>query len=165
MSNTNYPPVFDDNVRKLLQKSPLLFRKFEPDELRHFLMLGHNENYQKEDIIVQETEKSLNTAFLIIEGMVSIWNEEIHLADLNSGDFIGETFLFGNGTRTATVKAAKDSTVLRFERNEVLHFFRSKPERLFKVFIMNIIEIQQNKITAMNSKMLQLKRRLLKNED
>ncbi|MEX0684671.1 MAG: cyclic nucleotide-binding domain-containing protein [Balneolales bacterium] len=165
MNYTNKPAVFDDNVLKLLQRAPLLFRKFEPDELRHFLKLGHNENYQKDDIIVQESEEPSTTAYLILEGSVAIWSEEIHLADLFVGDFIGETFLFGNAIRTATVKAANEAVVLRFDRDEVLGFFRTKPERLFKVFIMNIIEIQQRKITTMNQKMIQLKRRLFKNED
>ncbi|MEX0929334.1 MAG: cyclic nucleotide-binding domain-containing protein [Balneolales bacterium] len=161
----NKPKVFDENLHSLLEKTPLLFRRFEPDELRHFLMLGHKETYQTDDILVQESEQSKNTAFLIIEGQVSIWSEEIHLADLSAGDFIGETFLFGNGSRTATGKATRHTIVLRFERDEVLHFFRTMPERLFKVFIMNIIEIQQGKIAVMNTKTVQLKRRLLKNEE
>lgn len=165
MSTNNNPPAYEEKVHNLLQNSPLLFRKFEPDELRHFLKLGHHENYQKDDIVVQESAQSINSAFLIVDGKVSIWSEEIHLADLGSGDFIGETFLFSKGARTATVKAAQNTIILRFDRDDVLGFFRSKPERLFKIFIMNIIEIQQRKISSMNSNMMQLKRRLLKNED
>jgi len=80
---------------------------------------------------------------------------------LAGGDFIGETFLFSKNNRMARVVATKECVLLRFERYEVLNYFRRKPEKLFNIFTKNIIEIQQRKISNMNVQLLKLKKRML----
>jgi CRP-like cAMP-binding protein len=153
-----------NGINRMLVQMPLLFRNFPPEDLRDFLHIGQPQIHEKDDLIIDESNDEANTAFLIIEGSVSVWKDDIHLATLNEGDFIGETFLFTKGGRTASVSASDDAILLKFNRSEVLEYFRRKPERLFKLFIMNIIEIQQRKISGMNVKMTQLQKRLLAKE-
>jgi len=148
-------------INNILLQAPLLFRNFSSEDLRDFLKIGQPLIYKKEDLIIDEATRETDPAFLIISGVVSVWKDEIHLATLSNGDFIGETFLFSKGGRTASVSAMEDTFLLEFKRAVVLDYFRSKPERLFKLFIMNIIEIQQRKISSMNMKLIQLQRRLL----
>lgn len=151
-------------LNKVLVNAPLLFRNFPPEDLRDFLKLGHPETHRKGDLIIDETSTEIDTAFLIVSGKVSVWKDEIHLTILSGGDFLGETFLFNKGERTASVTAHEDTILMKFYRSEVLEYFRSKPERLFKLFIMNIVEIQQRKISGMNIKLIQLQKRLLNKE-
>ena len=151
-------------INRMLVQMPILFRNFPPEDLRDFLKIGHPQFHKKDDLVIDEKSSELDTAFLVIEGSVSIWKDDILLAILNEGDFIGETFLFTKGGRTASVNAQDDAILLKFYRSEVLDYFRRKPERLFKLFIMNIIEIQQRKISGMNVKMAQLQKRLLNKE-
>lgn len=153
-----------EGINKILLQSPLLFRNFSAEDLRDFLKIGQPLLYEKEDLIIDEVSSEVDTAFLIISGKVSVWKDEIHLASLSDGDFIGETFLFSKGGRTASVSAIENTMMLKFYRSEVLDYFRRKPERLFKLFIMNIVEIQQRKISGMNAKLIQLQRRLLNKE-
>jgi CRP-like cAMP-binding protein len=148
-------------INNILLQAPLLFRNFSSEDLRDFLKIGQPLMFKKEDLIIDEVSSETDTAFLIVSGKVSVWKDEIHLASLSDGDFIGETFLFSKGGRTASVSAQEDTTLLKFKRSVVLDYFRSKPERLFKLFIMNIIEIQQRKISGMNVKLIQLQKRLL----
>ncbi len=148
-------------IRKILDDVPLLFRKFTAEDLRNFLSIGHIEYYSQGDVIVRETDESSHTAYLIADGKLTVWNKNIHLADMHVGDFLGEPFLYNKSKRSATVKVESDSVVIRFDREETLQFFRSQPERLFKTFIMNIMEIQHGKIISMNSKLVKLKQQLL----
>jgi CRP-like cAMP-binding protein len=157
-------PQMQEGINKILLQSPLLFRNFSSEDLRDFLNIGQPLMFKKEDLIIDEVSSETDTAFLIISGKVSVWKDEIHLASLSEGDFIGETFLFSKGGRTASVSAQEDTILIKFKRSIVLDYFRSKPERLFKLFIMNIIEIQQRKISGMNVKLIQLQRRLLNKE-
>lgn len=147
-------------IRKFLKEPPLLLRNFHYEDIMEFLNLGKEERFVQDDIIINEAEY-VNSAFLISEGSVSIWKDNIQLATLEQGNFLGETFLFSKNNRMAKVVADGDTQLLKFERYDALNFFRKKPEKLFNIFTRNIIEIQQQKISNMNVQLLQLKKRLL----
>jgi CRP-like cAMP-binding protein len=160
----NEPSHHPSSAVTSLDTIPLLLKNFPSDDLRHFLAIGHTEHYQKQDVIIVDDNSPANSAYLVVEGRVSVWKDDMHLATLNAGDFIGETFLFSRGLRSASVVAEDTCTVLRFDRQDTLDYFRRKPERLFKIFIMNIVEIQQKKIVNMNQKLISIQRRLLQKD-
>ncbi|NGP87992.1 cyclic nucleotide-binding domain-containing protein [Fodinibius halophilus] len=147
-------------IRQFLKEPPLLLRNFHYEDIMEFLKLGQLEKFVQDDIIINE-EEYVNSAYLIAEGKVSIWKDNIQLATLSKGNFLGETFLFSKNNRMAKVVSEGDIQLLKFERYEALNFFRKKPEKLFNIFTRNIIEIQQKKISNMNIQLLQLKKRLL----
>lgn len=157
----NEPSHHITNILSSMETVPLLLKNFPSDDLRHFLGIGHVEHYQKQDVIITDDHSPATSAYLVVDGRVSVWKDDMHLATLNTGDFIGETFLFTRGLRSASVVADDACTVLRFDRQDTLDYFRRKPERLFKIFIMNIVEIQQKKIVNMNQKLITIQRRLL----
>ncbi len=147
-------------IRQFLKEPPLLLRNFHYEDIMEFLKLGQEERFVQDDVIVNEAEY-VNSAYLISKGKVSIWKDNIQLATLTKGNFLGETFLFSKNNRMAKVVSEGESQLLKFERYEALNFFRKKPEKLFNIFTRNIIEIQQQKISNMNGQLLQLKKRLL----
>jgi len=149
-----------DKVQQVLRDVPSQFRRFTPEDLRGFFMTGQLETYQPGDVIVSEGSDQIQSAWLIADGELSVWKEDIEIAHLKTGDFVGEEFLFTRGARIATVKANSDVSMIRFEKNMVIDFFRTRPERVFKIFIMNLLEIQQRRIQAMNSKVARLQRKL-----
>lgn len=147
-------------IRQFLKEPPLLLRNFHYEDIMEFLNLGKEERFVQDDVIINEAE-FVNSAYLISDGEVSIWKDNIQLATLSKGNFLGETFLFSKNNRMAKVVSEGDTRLLKFERYDALNFFRKKPEKLFNIFTRNIIEIQQKKISNMNSQLLQLKKRLL----
>lgn len=147
-------------IRQFLKEPPLLLRNFHYEDIMEFLNIGTEERFVQDDVIINEAEY-VNSAYLISKGKVSIWKDNIQLATLTKGNFLGETFLFSKNNRMAKVVSEGESQLLKFERYEALNFFRKKPEKLFNIFTRNIIEIQQNKISNMNKQLLQLKKRLL----
>lgn len=147
-------------IRQFLKEPPLLLRNFHYEDIMEFLNIGTEERFVQDDVIINEAEY-VNSAYLISKGKVSIWKDNIQLATLSKGNFLGETFLFSKNNRMAKVVSEGESQLLKFERYEALNFFRKKPEKLFNIFTRNIIEIQQQKISNMNMQLLQLKKRLL----
>lgn len=149
-----------ERVQEILKNIPPILKKFPPEDLRGFLKTGELEFYSPGQIIISEGSMKSNEGWLPTEGILSIWKENIELARIGPGHFIGEAFLFTPSTRSATVKAETDVALIRFERDAVLRFFRSRPERLFKIFVMNLLEIQHQKITTMNNKVARLQKKL-----
>lgn len=152
--------LMSDHIKKFLKEPPLLLKNFHYEDVLEFLELGIKERFQSDDIILNESEY-VNSAYLVADGKVSIWKDNIQLATLSDGNFLGESFLFSKNNRMAKVTAEGDCILLRYERYEALNFFRKKPEKLFNIFTKNIIEIQQRKISNMNVQLLNLKKRLL----
>ncbi len=161
MEQNNKSLIYHDRVQNILRDVPKLLRRFPPEDLRGFLMTGDLEFFKPGEVILSEHSDQIDSAWLIADGRVTIWKEDIEVARLNPGDFIGETFLFNKGHRIATVKAVTSVAMIRFERSVVLGFFRTRPERIFKIFIMNLLEIQQSRIKAMNNKVVKLQHMLL----
>ncbi|HEX6983592.1 MAG TPA: cyclic nucleotide-binding domain-containing protein [Balneolaceae bacterium] len=151
-------------IKQFLKEPPALLRNFHHDDIMEFLTLGNEENFVQDDVVIKESEY-VNSAYLIASGKVAIWKDNIQLAVLSDGNFLGETFLFSKNNRMAKVISEAESVLLRFERYDALNFFRKKPEKLFNIFTRNIIEIQQKKISNMNIQLLQLKKRLLEDNN
>jgi signal-transduction protein with cAMP-binding, CBS, and nucleotidyltransferase domain len=150
--------------RNLLKDPPHLLKNFHYEDVLSFLELGREERFQRGDTIVNEKDQ-VQTAYLIGLGKVGIWKDEVQLAVLESGSFLGETFLFSKQNRMAKVVCEENAILLSFERYDVLNYFRKRPEKLFNIFTKNIIEIQQKKVENMNVQLLNLKKRLLGNDN
>jgi CRP-like cAMP-binding protein len=150
--------------RNLLKDPPHLLKNFHYEDVLSFLELGREERFQRGDTIVNENDH-VQTAYLVGLGKVGIWKDEIQLAVLEDGSFLGETFLFSKQNRMAKVICEENAILLSFERYDVLNYFRKRPEKLFNIFTKNIIEIQQKKIENMNVQLLNLKKRLLGNDN
>ncbi len=158
-----YRPPMDmmpSYLRKLLKEPPHLLKNFHYEDVLAFLQMGEEQRYVNEDLVLDEDDH-VTSAFLVADGKVSVWHDNIELATLEAGSFLGETFLFSKHTRMAKITADEDCILLKFERYDVLNYFRRRPEKLFNIFTKNIIEIQQNKIQNMNMQLLHLKKKLL----
>lgn len=147
----------------ILRDPPILLHNFSEQEIREFLEVGDVEKLSLGDLVMQEGEIG-DSACLVAKGLVSIWKNNIHITNLDRGAFIGEMFLFNPTKRIANVIAEEDTVVLRYSRRNTLDFFRKKPERLFKIFIINIVNLQQQKIATMDEKIIQLQQKLLQSE-
>ncbi len=147
-------------VQQVLQNVPLQFRKFTPEDLRGFFLTGELEFYSPGEVVMVEGSDDIQNAWLIADGKLSVWKEDIEIANLEAGDFTGEEFLFTRGSRIASVKAESDVVLIRFKKDTVIEYFRTRPERVFKIFIMNLLEIQQRRIKSMNNKVARLQRKL-----
>ncbi len=158
--NTSEIPAY---IREMLHDPPDILRGFHSDDLLDFLEIGIKEDYKNNDVIINKSDY-VNSAYLVCKGSVAVWDEDIELATLHEKSFMGETFLFSDTVRMSKIVSVDDSLLLRFQRHDMLQFFKKKPAKLFNIFTRNIIYIQQQKIKSMNSQLLRLKKKLLENE-
>ncbi|HYW35304.1 MAG TPA: cyclic nucleotide-binding domain-containing protein [Balneolaceae bacterium] len=112
---------------------------------------------------VSEASSYMKFSYLIVDGKIGIWKNNIQLVTYGSRTFLGETFLFGKNFQSVRLVSANKSTLLRFSRSATLKFFRKKPEKLFNIFTRNIIRTQQNKLGQLTTQMYRFKKRLLDN--
>ena len=159
----NESQILKKHIRDLLKTPPHLLHNFHHEDILDFLKSGEEERFVMGDVIINE-EEYVNSAYLIAAGNVSIWKENIELAKLGKGSFLGETFLFSKNNRMAKVICESDTILLKYERYVALNYFRRRPEKLFNIFTKNIIEIQQKKIHNMNIQLFKLKKRILNQE-
>jgi CRP-like cAMP-binding protein len=159
--------IHHPRVQSVLESSPLLLRKFPPDDFREFLLCGKLEEYNAGETIVSEKDHFVNDGWLLVDGSVSLFKEDVYIAKLQPGDFVGETFLFKNRAPSGTLIATRPSAIIRFKRKDVLNFFENRPDRLFKIFIMNLIDLQNQKLIYAGKKLLYIQRKLAyqSNED
>lgn len=87
----------------------------ELGNMDEFLSAAHRRRYPRGSTIIYAGEES-DSIFYITKGSVTVLIEddagrEIIVAYLNAGDFFGEMAMFGEGTRTAWVKAKAECEV------------------------------------------------------
>jgi CRP/FNR family cyclic AMP-dependent transcriptional regulator len=110
------------SVSELLQHSEL-FLGLSPEQMEQIAALGHEATYNAGDLIISEGAPS-HELYIIGSGMVEVEvvKGAVHdvpgapqlssLVRLGQGQVFGEMALIDSGARSATVRCAKDNTVL-----------------------------------------------------
>lgn len=150
-------------AKKFLKEPPSLLNGFHYEHIEAFLTCGTEERFVAGDIILKEGDP-IKCAYLIGKGSISLWKDNIELSLVEEGNFIGETFLFSKFNSPGKILSEGDTILLKYERYEVLNYFRKKPEKLFNIFTKNIIDIQKKKIISLNMQLIKLKKRLLETD-
>ncbi len=131
---------------KVLDNPPGIFRSFKRNELRELLGTGKVEHIEALTDLQISGENKPMEGFLIIEGMVEARKMGRQIEQYMAGDFIGEGFLHSRVLNNCQLRATIPTMILTFNREDLVGFFKEKPERLLKVFTMNVIESQQRHI-------------------
>lgn len=142
------------------QKPPLLLAHFPTDIAEKFLAMGFDEHYNVYDDIMKEGQTG-KEMFLICEGEVVIYSQGIKMATLEKGEVFGELILFRDHYRIASVKVEKPTRLLRYTREILKDFFGRNGQKLFDIYMMNLMEILRRKLIATNKKVVDLERQLL----
>lgn len=91
-----------------------------------------------------------------MQGEVSVHLQGVPVQRLKSGDFLGETFIFKKSRNPVKVRAETDGYLILFERDPILKFFRGKGEKLFKIFVMNMLQYQNKQLLWIHEKYVRL---------
>ena len=106
-------------------------------DMEAFLAAAHKRHYPKGSTIICAGEDS-DSIYYITNGSVTVLIEndsgrEIIVAYLNKGDFFGEMALFGEGTRTAWVKAKTDCDVAELGYSKFVELSKQDSGMLFEL--------------------------------
>ena len=89
MDSQKYDLLHHPRVQQVLASSPLLLRKFPPEDFREFLLCGKLEEFNAGETIVSEKDHFVNDGWLVADGSVSIFKEDVYIAKLHPCNFIG----------------------------------------------------------------------------
>jgi len=108
---------------KFLRNVPL-FSKMNPEELKILALTTDTVIYEDGEVIFTEGDEG-NEACIIYSGSVEVYRRStegklIPLNMLGPGEMFGELALFGTGVRTASVKAAEETTVAMISKEKTL---------------------------------------------
>ena len=132
----------------------VLFKGFSDEDKEEFLTVGVRKDFPLGEVVIEEGKEGSNM-YIIEKGRVSVWFGGIKLAEVTEGDTLGSQVIIEQYARTATVKAEAPCVLLRFERADLMKFFKDK-ERLFKRFFLNVFNIQINLIMKLDNRIVEL---------
>ncbi|MBI4027019.1 MAG: cyclic nucleotide-binding domain-containing protein [Verrucomicrobia bacterium] len=70
-------------------------------------------SYKTDDVIIQQGEANDNMIYILSQGMLGVYKDDVRVAEIKQeGIFFGEMSVLLNTSRTATVKALMESSVL-----------------------------------------------------
>ncbi len=111
--------------------------------------------YKSGDAIVLQGDAG-NCMYVIQDGEVEVVRSHngntVRLAVLGQGDIFGELSLFGNDTRSATVRALNDARIITVDKNTFLRRVQEDLTLAFRVF-----QTMASRLNNMNAELAALK--------
>ncbi len=135
-----------------------LFRNLKLSELKLISMTVDNFIYEAGEVIVKEGDEG-NEAYVIYSGAVEVYRtqadgEAISLNLLGPGKIFGEMALFGDGYRTASVKATEETLVGVIAREKLYEVIREFPE-----IAIEMLKVQTERFAVMEGRLMRLLRK------
>lgn len=135
--------LVDEGVhgRKGVEESDSLDFTMTLDELnnasRHAVDVNFiSKKFHKGQVVIREGRKG-QCGFIVKQGQLEVsrgsGEGKVVLGELSDGDIMGESAMFDDVTRSATVKALSDGEVLVFGKRDMLNMARQSPLELFMI--------------------------------
>ena len=123
--------ITTDEETQHLKKVPF-FQNLKPPELRMISLCMEIAIFKTGDIIVSERDEG-DKAYIIYSGQVEIYRKLadgkcVSLNVLGPGEIFGEMALFGDGFRTASVKAIQETSVGVMIKEKMYDIIREFPD-------------------------------------
>jgi len=112
-------------IADLWAKTPL-FQGLTPKQCQFLAQRMHIRQYQDQECIFNVGEHGAG-AILILQGGVSIHKGNTALAELQSGDFFGETALATDDPRTASARAEGPTRLAYFLKKDLEEWIEHEP--------------------------------------
>lgn len=114
-----------------LKKVPL-FQNLKPSELRIISLSMENFIFEAGEVIVNEGDEG-DEAYIIYSGQVEVYRalaagKVVSLNLLGPGEIFGEIALFGDGFRSASVKAIEETIVGVMKKEKLYEIIREFPD-------------------------------------
>ncbi len=114
-----------------------LSKYFKEEDFKILKSFGEEVEFKKGKVIIEEKQKKYEF-YYILDGEVKVYTEklgeEIIIAKLSKGDFIGEIAFFLKGLRTANVKAETDVKMIKFTEKTFKNLEEENPETAIKIY-------------------------------
>ena len=132
----------------ILEKVPM-FRQFKPHEREKIVAHAHFYHAMQKDQIIEQG--TLDTSFYVLmSGKADVFIDGVEgsVAEISPGEFFGELSFLLNRPRSSTVKATKESVLIRLDRQllgKLNADIREKIKDQIIVKLANLLEFKNKK--------------------
>lgn len=122
-----------------------LFNALPTNDQMQIEELVHHQNYQKSELVMDPT--SSNNLVIVAHGGARLYTLDENGREnitqiLETGDYAGENWLFGEANINTYVEATENSEICLLNRNEFLALMKKKPELSIQLLEQNIIKVR-----------------------
>lgn len=133
-------------VELIKDEPPGLFRNIPKKDLAELFESASQRKVEPFEELLPGFPDGNGHGFLVLEGLVEARKNGTVIEQFAAGDFIGEAFLHSKVQLSCELTATVPTLLLIFSRSMVVQFFRTRPEKLLKIYTMNVIEAQHRHI-------------------
>ncbi len=130
--------AFEPGADTSHRNEPIMLNGFSPEEKIDFMALGKVRKYEIDQDIPIGNENS-GSIIVIESGEVSVWLSSTTIDYLQKWDSYGEESFILSGSSIVTLRAETAVKVIHFDRKKILDYFAYKGEKLFKRFMINLV--------------------------
>ena len=114
-----------------------LFAAVDPAALSQLATAAENVHLPGGELLLREGDPS-DALFIVASGRLQAFvtteeDSEMLVGEIGRGEVIGEMGILGDEPRSATVRALRDSNLLRFPKDAFVRFLHEHPEELFAI--------------------------------
>jgi CRP-like cAMP-binding protein len=136
-----------------------LFENLVDEELERVLQLAFIKDYKRSLTLFFEGMQG-GIMYVLIEGEIKLYKknkagDEIFLATISRGDYMGELSLIDDDQRSATAKISDNSRLLVITRKCFNDMLYKEPKIAAKI-LLNIIKKTSQRLKTMNTKIIKL---------
>src|SRR5688572_21874936 len=124
-----------------------LFKNLSPAVVEEIMSHAEIRNYQPGDVLIKKNSIP-GKLFILCEGKVGVFNEDVLLLELEVNSIFGEGFL-ADASATATIIANTPVVTREFHRNKFFELSEAYPK-----LILNIFSIYHQRLRSANDKAL-----------
>lgn len=144
--------AIEEEIRLL--RKVLLFQNLKPAELKIISLAMENFIYDKNEVILHEGDEG-DEAFVIYSGKVEVYKrspdgKELYLNSLGPGEIFGELAIFGEGFRSASVKAVTETLVGAITKEKLFEIMREFPE-----IAIELLKVQTQRFFRAENRLMQ----------
>jgi len=125
-----------------------LFKGINEEEIEEIKSLFKQVSFSKGSTILKEGEWG-EEVYILKEGTVEVTKKTKLLAELKSGDIIGEMSLLEKKPRSATVIASKDAILLEISQDGFLNLLKTKP-----ILAITLLKTFSTRLRALDEKIV-----------
>ncbi len=137
--------------KALFLKSAPLFAALDSEELAALADIAAEQEYQAGEIIFEQGQVA-HHLYMIVRGKVDVFyraaSKEHPVAVLGEKECFGEMAILDDEPRSATVRAAEPTMVLKIERDSFYELIHERPQISFAIFKILSHRLRQKNLEA-----------------
>jgi len=130
--------AFEPGSETAHRNEPIILNGFSPEDKLDFMALGKVRKYET-DQDIPIGEDNAGSIIIIESGEISVWLSSTTIDYLQKWDSYGEESFILSGSSIVTLRAETAVKVRHFDRKKILDYFAYKGEKLFKRFMINLV--------------------------